>query len=206
MQHGQLITQQCSTRVQWFDARLLQASSKWWRFAGLFHLAASHSASILFITQVNKVMGFTQKKKSKFSSPQCQSSTLWFLLLNVRCSWNVQKNNAIKSGSGKPWLLALWAAETERLCWDKGCFKTPFYKCIFKSILRLQITLFGLTLISHTCSSDEGMPKYAYYSNHKQMFLLGEQWVWQWETLCTPRYVCHTQEFIHAHLFLYFPY
>lgn len=78
---------------------------------------------------------------SKFSSIQCQSSTLWFQLVNARCSWNVQKNKEMKSDFAKPWLPALWDTETERLYWDKGCFQTPSCNCIFKSNLGLQVIL-----------------------------------------------------------------
>lgn len=124
-------------------------------------------------------------------------------MLKARCSWNVQKNNTTESA--KPWPSALWAIEIEILYWDKGCFKMACYNCILKPNLRLQITLaFGLTLVSGTCSSDGELPKYAYYSNYKQMVLLREQCAWHWETSCTPRYM-HRTQFIHAHPFCAFP-
>ena len=181
MQHRHLVTQQRNARALRFDARFLQPSSKGQRFVGLLHLTASHSqppeASKMkqlcveleqakhpaFYLLFKGTKLWVSPQKSKFSSTQCQSSTLWFQLFHARCSWNVQKNNAIKSESAKPWPSALWASETERLYWDKGCFKTPFYNCIFKPNWRLQVTLaFGLILVSHKCSSDGGLPKHAY--------------------------------------------
>lgn len=45
---------------------------------------------------------------------------------------------------------ALQVHETERLYWGKECLKTPFYNCIFKPNLRLQVVhALDLTLNSY---------------------------------------------------------
>lgn len=121
MQHCHVVTQQGNARALGFDARFLQPSSKGQRFAGLHHLTASHSQppEVFKVKQLcvkpeqaehpaftshsrEQSCEFHLRNKSNFSWRHCQSSTLWFQLLNARCSWNVQKDNTVKSESAKP--------------------------------------------------------------------------------------------------------
>lgn len=156
-----------------------------------------------------------KKPKNRCSLTQCGSSILWFQLSNASCYWNLHNKwwNKFRVHNtkfryeflGETRVSALWAHETEKFCWGKGCLKTPFRKCIVKSTLKLQVArAFGLTLDSYAflrwrtakiCIIPITEKWFCLRSNGSNTGILTYSRV----------YVPYSY-LVHAHLFLCFPY